>query len=143
MKNPLFIIVGLFVVIIFGSLFIVWSVFIDGKMVRKPFVIENSMLQTDKETYRPGDMVYARMVFCKHRDIQGTVQWSLVDTYLKLFPPKSGVVAAGCHDLVVEVAKIPLDTYPQPYHFEGQLRYVINPFNDIIIPLQTNEFRVI
>lgn len=116
----------------------------DGTITRKVITFESTELVTTQDVYRPGDVVQAPVSFCKKRPIIPEVQWSLIDTYLKLYAEESrGTPATGCHEVIFDIEKIPADSYPGTYHFVGKLKYKANPFRTIEYVLSTNYFKVI
>lgn len=143
MKLPTHIVMSMLLLFIMaGSLFLVWSFFIDGKIINPPMTFESTYLQTDKLEYKAGEIVYVHMSFCKNRAMQGTIQWQLIDTYIRFYPQRFGSVAVGCREITAEAGKITPDAYTDTYHFEALLTYDINSFNRVTIPLITNEFKV-
>lgn len=132
---------------ILGILYLLWATIVDGRMVRKPIIVyehpNGVQMQTDKLVYEQGEMVKGLIKYCKNRHIEVEFQWSLIDTYLKLFPKKKANVAVGCHELTTDVEVIPFDQYPDTdLYFETVLTYKINEFNTVSVPLRTNTFRV-
>jgi hypothetical protein len=115
----------------------------DGVVYGVPITFDSTTLKTSKSVYRPGEDVQAVMSFCKRRDLEASTQWTLIDTYLKIFPEKKSQVATGCYqDKLVVVETIPLDTYPDTYHFDGYITYKINFFSTVRVHLQTQPFEV-
>lgn len=125
-----------------GGLWLVWAIILDGQVFRRPAEIK--AIELEQTEYHPGDTVYAFVSYCKYRALPGSIQWNLVDTYLKPYPEKNTGVATGCRDHIrMEIEKIPLDTYPEMYHFEGIIRYRLNGLNEVDIPLRTGSFKVV
>lgn len=125
-----------------GVAWLVFAVFIDGHLVRIPLTVAGE-LTTEFETYHPGDIVRAKISYCKNRQLTAVTQWNLVDTYLRIYPEKSSDVGVGCKNVYIDVEPIPMDIYPDLYYFEGEITYEINSLNIIKVPLKTNTFRVV
>lgn len=124
-----------------------WAIFIDGKIVRPPLVVYDQkpgiQIITDKLEYNQGEVVKGIIKYCKNRNIEARMQWTLIDTYLKFFPEKTRNAATGCHEVIMEIEQIPFDQYPDSdLYFETVLHYDINPFNTVDVTLRTNPFRV-
>lgn len=130
-----------------GVVYLVWASVIDGRLVRVPVVIYDQpngyQIQTNKMSYEQGETVYGTIKYCKNRNMPVSYQWSLINTYLKLFPEKTSNVPTGCHEVLTMIEEIPHDQYPDSdLYFETVLRYKLNEFNTIEIPIRTNTFRV-
>lgn len=126
-----------------GICWLIWAIAIDGRLVRKPLDIKTDLMSLTQDIYLRGETVRAYTNFCKNRNIQATIQWHLVDTYLKIFPEKKSNLPVGCRkDLIVEIERIPDDTHPGTYYFEGTATYQINAFNRVTVPLKTKNFIV-
>lgn len=138
---------GLSILTMVGIVYLLWAIFIDGIVVRKPITIydqkEGVQIQTDKFIYNQGEMVYGLIKYCKNRNIEVQFQWSLVDSYLKFFPKKRAQAAIGCHEVLTQIEQIPYDQYPDTdLYFETVLIYEINGLNTVYVPLRTNTFKV-
>lgn len=133
---------ALFVVTFLGAVTLFFLVFIDGHYMR-PVIEFEGPVTTEKQVYHPGELVKAKMTFCKYRNEESFIQWHLVDTYLKIFPQRTGGVAIGCYrDLVVDIEIVPKDQIPDTVHFEQILQYSLNPWNTVGVPIRTNDFQV-
>ncbi|HEY8191650.1 MAG TPA: hypothetical protein VIG74_04435, partial [Alphaproteobacteria bacterium] len=127
-----------------GILWLAWATIIDGQLVRPPLTFQTEPIQVEKEVYHPGEIVRGYMTFCKNRNMTGVVQWSLVDTYLKIYPNRDSAIAQGCYEKkLVEIEVIPMDSYPDMYHYEGTVTYRINAVNTSVVKLRTVPFRVV
>lgn len=135
---------GMSVLSLLGIFFLLYSIFIDGHYLNRPVEINNSELPADLEQdwYAKGEMVRAYYDFCKLRDIPASVQWVLIDTYLRTYPVRDVATIEGCHKSWVDVEHIPPDVLPGLYRFEGLVTYQINAYNEVVIPLKTESFYV-
>lgn len=128
------------------TLLAIYFNFIDGRVFNKAIIFTSDILsiETDKTEYKAGDEVQGHFMFCKKRNITGIVQWTLVDHILSFFPPKSSTVTVGCHDLWAPIAVIPksIEKHDKMY-FEGYIRYQVNPFSTVTVPLKTKSFSII
>lgn len=130
--------------LILGSLGLVFALVIDGKIWNPPLEFQAEPVQTEKEIYRPGEVVRGYMTFCKNRTIAGTLQWSLVDTYLIIYPERMSAAAAGCYERrLVEIEKLAANLRPDTYHFQGSVSYQINSMNAVVVRFKTTEFQVV
>lgn len=137
------------IVIVVSVMLVGYYQYLDGTVINKIVEFRSTTLQTTKDTYYPGDWVEATVSFCKYRDISPTVQWTLVDTYLRFYAPRqTGVNSTGCFtDRVVRLEMIPLDLPPdipdeRPF-FTGKLLYQVNHLRTIEVELKTNSFKVV
>lgn len=132
-------------IIVIGGGFLLYLRFVDGIMINRPLVIEDSLnIKVLKESYRPGETVQAYMSFCKERNIVATVQWSLINTILTQYPSRPSSVQKGCHkNIIVNLEPIPMDALPGAHYFEGTVTYEVNPLNTISYYLKTNSFQII
>lgn len=135
-----FVILGLSAIA--GVLAYTYATNIDGRLINKPIEIYGDV-QTERQYYRPGETVYGTVAFCKSRNTQAVFQWHIVDTYLKVYPEKKSQLAVGCHNVLMEIEVIPKDQRPSPVYFETILRYKINEFNTVEVPLKSNTFTVV
>lgn len=115
----------------------------DGSLYNKPIVFNSETLQTTRTTYRPGEMVYAIVDFCKYRDIPAAIQWELIDTIIRFYPEETRSSPVGCFKKEMEIAKIPADVSPAPYYFVGLVRYKINRLSEVSYRLKSNTFEVV
>lgn len=119
--------------------------FLDGKVFRVPITYGTDQLSivTDKTEYRRGEMVRGHIQFCKMRDVKTTVQWSMVDGVLTIYPTKESYVGKGCKEVDFDIEKIPKNAVIEDgVHFEGLIQYQVNPFSVISIPLKTVTFDI-
>lgn len=128
-------------IIIFGVLFFAYLVFWDGTKYDIPITVQS--LTTQYQIYHHDDVVDAYINYCKPDYLDSSVKWSLLDTYLKYFPEApTPYLAPGCHSLLIPIEQIPDDTYPDTYHFSGDLRFKVNPFRSVDIIINSNTFKV-
>lgn len=132
---------GFLVASFLGIIFLIYSVFMDGKIFNAP-VQFNGDMKTEFAVYHPGEVVRAKVSYCKYRNIPAHLQWNLVDTYIKTYLAKDVSTETGCKDGYFEIEKIPLDQMSGIVHFETLVEYDINKFNTVRVPLRTNAFIV-
>lgn len=125
-----------------GILWIIWATLIDGIYMRRPLEVFGE-IQTDKLDYARGETVYGLIKFCKNRNMTAEFQWTLIDSYMKVYAKRSGVTLPGCHETLMEIEAIPLDQIRGDAYFETEIVYKINAFNIVRIPIRTNVFNVI
>lgn len=129
--------------IVAASIFTLYQTF-DGVLYGRPIEPTEIIIQTTATEYRVGDIVEAEISFCKNRDIKGTVQWQLIDTYLKWYPPRTTALPVGCYNKhIMPIEKIPADTLPAVYRFEGLVEYRINAINTVAVTIRSNDFRIV
>lgn len=123
--------------------FLYWM--FEGTIYQKVLDKQDIIFQTTKNEYRPGETVEASFTVCKFRSINPTIQWSLVDTYLRIYPSRhvnSNIV--GCFkDKIVQIEDLPKNITPDTYHFSGTLVYQLNPLKQIVVTMRSNEFRIV
>lgn len=121
-----------------------YLMFFDGKAINKIVEFDSTSIQTEFDTYKPGDSVRAYVSFCKYRPIIPEVEWSLVDTYIRFYQRKSnGTSSVDCFkDVLFDIEKIPLDSFRGKYQFSGKLYYKANVFRTVEYVLTTNFFEI-
>jgi hypothetical protein len=97
----------------------------------------------EKETYKPGEMVYANVLFHKNRAITGVIQWALINKELKQFPPRPGSLPVGIFNGKVRVEPIPLDANQGEHWFCGTVNYKINWLANLSYNIWTDKFEVV
>lgn len=115
----------------------------DGQLFRPPLELKNDIFLTTRGEYRRGDMVRATADYCKLRDVNGVVQYQLVDTIIRFYPERPVSASVGCFRREIEIERIPGEVLPGTYHFEGKARYDLNPFSRIIYTFRTNDFNIV
>lgn len=134
-----------------ASVYLFYLTVLDGSLIRP--VVRFNMLQNEegayvvtleRSIYYPGDVVRGKFSLCRYRAVTPTVQWALVDTYLKLFPKRESTIAeTGCFEnRLIEIEKIPSDAQPAAYHFSGVITYKANPARDLSYTFVTEQFSV-
>lgn len=136
------VLLGLTAILAFSVLYLMY-LSSDGSLFNEPITFNSTLLQTTKQTYKPGETVFAIVDFCKHRDIAANVQWEIVDTVIRFYPEETRSSPIGCFRKEMEVAKIPPDLSPAQYYFVGLIRYRINPLSEVQYRLNTNTFTVV
>lgn len=99
--------------------------------------------QTTKTAYRPGDMVYAHVMFHKNRNLVGIIQWHMINNQMTTFAPRNGSLPIGVYDQVVPVERIPDDVKPGEHWFTGTVVYRPNWIGIVEYPVWTNKFEVV
>lgn len=123
-------------------LFSYWS--LEGIVFHRIFDKDQIVLQTNQTIYHRGDIVMGTFTACKKSTVLPVVQWSIIDTYLRTYPTKKGVVSkAQCYiNKTIEIEPIADSLPDDSYYFSGSATYQINPIKTIVIPLVTNRFEV-
>jgi hypothetical protein len=83
------------------------------------------------------------VTYCKNRKIGGTVDWQLVDTYVRFYSAQRTDLPLGCHSYIMDLGKIPGDVLGESYHFTGLMTFKINSLSTVSFPLESNTFRVV
>lgn len=144
MKLKYLILVGMLcclasIVIVYGY----WS--LEGVMFHKIFNTDEIFFQTTQGIYHPGDTVQAKVTICKYRSLTPTIQWSIIDTYIRAYPSRIGKnTINGCvKDRITTIENLSI-TLPanDVYYFSGAATYQLNPIKKIYIPLKSNSFKV-
>lgn len=130
------------IVILVGGLYLIWAFFLDGQLLNLPLIIHGQP-QTLKSEYLPGETVYLRVDYCKNRQLDATLQCTLVDDYETFFSPRQTSNPVGCRISTVPIATLPDNVHAGVYHFECQATYHINGFNQAVVPWRTNDFNVV
>lgn len=123
---------------------------IDGVYLNKPITFhywfdkgEVTHLTTKME-YKPGEVVYAKIIAHKNQVWPAIIQWTLVDGCFHPYPPKSGVLEAGRTEKTVKVERLELDVKPGEDYFQGSATFDLNFIRrKIHIPLKTNTFTIL
>lgn len=123
-------------------LFSYWA--LEGVMFHKIFDVDKIVFKTDKEVYQNGETVRGTFSFCKNLEVDPVVQWSLIDTYLRTYPPRAiHSPYKGCvKDQITDIEIIAPNLPPDSYYFSGTATYKLNPIKTIVVPLITNKFEV-
>lgn len=130
---------GMFALFVFT--FCYWN--FEGVWYGKPLDVDKVYFKTTQDIYHPGDTIYAYFKFCKKRPLPAVVQWSLVDTILRIYPAKDSDLAVQCYDNAIYPIEKLTDTIPpHSYHFSGTYLYQLNPLKKYVVPLISNEFQV-
>lgn len=144
--------VGIFILVLAGLvlvfvLYLGWATLIDGYSYKPVLEFQGERFQplfvTMRKFYHPGETVRARMKFHKNRNIQGCVQWNLVDHVMTRFAPRTVSLPAGVWDLDEAVEQLPNDVVPGKYYFVGVVHYHVNTFNTVSYQLRTTDFIVL
>lgn len=119
-----------------------WS--LEGIWFNKPTSKDEIIFHTTQDTYKSGELVHGLFSVCKKNLIRPTIQWALVDTYLRIYPAhEASTGKIQCYENTdFEIEKIPMGIPLGSYYFSGTLIYQMNPIRKIIVPLKTNKFMV-
>lgn len=124
-----------------------WAEVLDGRYVNPILEFgarsQQYTHQTLKLEYRPGEMVTARVLFSKNRNIIGEIQWYLINKRMYQYAIRKGSLPVGVWDLKVPVQEIPLDATPGDHWFTGSVRYWPNWIGKVEYPIWTNKFQVV
>lgn len=101
-------------------------------------------LTTDKEVYHAGDSVLGDKNVCKELGKVTTIEWSLLDTFLRTYPKRMACdrdsYSRQRNALTIEMLS---PTLPAgDYHFSGNVIIRLNPIKIITVQLLTNQFNV-
>ena len=141
MKKTFLYLNSIFIVV--GILFLSYLAFIDGVVLNKPITYNGNVFTTDKQIYYVGDTVKVNIQFCKMRNLEGTVQWALVDTYIYYMPQIKSNVPVGCYtDKYFDAGFITKAIVPGKYHFEGVRKFEVNPLRTVYYNYKTTDFEI-
>jgi hypothetical protein len=116
----------------------------DGIYFNPPITLSNQgNVTTTQQVYHLGDEVEATLTYCKNRKIGGTIDWQLVDTYVRFYSAQDTDLPLGCHSYIMDLGKIPGDVLGESYHFTGLLTFKINSLTTVSYPLESNVFTVV
>jgi hypothetical protein len=72
--------------IIVFAVFLAMYMLTDGIYFNPPIVLANQGdVTTTQQVYHLGDEVDPTLTYCKNRKIGGTIDWQLVDTYVRFY----------------------------------------------------------
>lgn len=139
-----------FVVVSSGALLVLVLVFgymtvLDGTWPHTIIEFDATLLDTDKTSYAPGDLVMVKQAWVKHRDVPGHVRWSLVNHQVYEFVERCVGVPVGQRDKWLPAQEIP-DPWPHAfgtYRFDGVVTYYVNPFRTLVYRIQTKPFEIV
>lgn len=124
------------------ALFTYWN--LEGIFFHKVLDQDQITFQTTATVYKNGDIVSATFSACKNLDIAPSIQWSLIDTYLRTYPRRTGKnTIHGCvKDKLTTIEEISPTLPPDTYYFSGTATYKLNPIKTITVSLVSNRFEV-
>lgn len=139
-------------IILIGGCILTYFTYVDGTLLRpiiefhQPFENGVYYIQTNKNEYKRGEMVYGKYSFCKHRNVRPMVQWTLANQ--RYWPYVEKTVTSnitGCvEDILFPIETVLEDTsLGGNHHFNGTLYYRANPWRIVEFRLQTNSFTII
>ena len=136
--------------IIFGSLLSFYWYFLDGVLVDKILTTNHITYKTLKTEYKLGEMVMAIPdEFCKLRDLPAEVYINFVDGYKVPYDTYEVNFPIGCVNGKTRALKPVPDilaltkSKEEIGMFKGEIRYYPNPLKVIVIPFETNKFKII
>lgn len=128
-------------VIAAGILFFGYLIFLDGTVFNRPINIQS--LYTVEPTYKVGTIVYAYLNYCKKGYESSDAKWTMIDGYIRYFPSQPfDPLDSGCHSTMIPLEQIPDDTFPDTYHFSGEISFQVNPLRTITLTVTSNSFKV-
>lgn len=139
--------IGLASVILLAICYGAWCDLIDGRLYN-PVLEWGARSQgpthnTTQQVYHPGEMVYARVLFNKQRNVSGDLQWQLINHIVRQFPVRPGSLPIGVWDHIVPVEIIPNDIEPGDYYFAGTVKYKVNWLSTVAYSIWTNKITVV
>lgn len=122
---------------------------VDGVYLNKPIVFHywygSGLIthMTTKNSYQPGEIVYAKIIAHKDRVWPAIIQWTLADGCHHAYPPRAGVLEKGRNERTVAVERLAPDTKPGEDYFYGSVSFDLNMVRPKLhIPIRTNTFTV-
>lgn len=132
----------IFAIVLVGS-FLVYATMLDGVYINKVYTSHDEEMRTLKSEYCRGEMVTATWSLCKVKNVPVTISWSLVNSTITSFTPRSGNLEEGCYDRAFDVQAIPQTAeIGGKYHFDGSVTYKTLG-GEASIHRKTNEFTVV
>lgn len=125
------------------GMFTYWN--LEGVVFHRVYDRGEIAYEVTRDEYRQGEAVEGRLTACKLRAADAYVQWSLVDTYLRSYPPRTvSGNKPGCYEgVVVEIERLSETLPPDTYYFSGSATYQLNPIKRVVIPLRSDSFKVL
>ena len=127
------------------TVYIVWSLSIDGTLTNKPVVYWPGCFGVTKHHFHPGEDITARVVATKYSTLKGDVNWNLMNLDTKrVYPyaPRKTVLDQGFADYTMSLATLASDVPSGRYKMLGMVTFSVNPLKDITYALSTDEFEV-
>ena len=169
--NELKIVIICLVVIAIGLLILGYDSFIDGTIISPAETVKmpayklaydssyfspNPMgtvsgvyaVQTDKDSYAPGEAVYVRLTLCRYRNVPTTVRWTYTNDILASTLPREGQISeTGCYiDEKVLIGTVPDELsnayVGSRYNLHGTVNLKVNPFRTVSYLLISNFFTI-
>lgn len=141
-NSPFFYILVPLVLISSCAFILVYAIFLDGQVIRKPLTVLDTLCVTEKEYYYPGELVYGQFSIIKNRALRASVQWYLVDTFMFPYVEQNSNIPLGFSDKLIPIEKIPISVTPGVYYFLGTVVYRLNDFNSVNYTFRSNSFIV-
>ena len=124
-------------------LFVGWLQWVDGVYYNPPMNLEKSVLSTEKSTYKPGEIVKAKLVYVKNRNLPESMVWQFVHNIVWNMPAKKEDLPVGRHEMLIEIGHVPPGSQLGQASFEGLISYQVNIMNKITYFVQTTTFDVV
>lgn len=101
-------------------------------------------LKTDKDVYKPGDIVSIQNSFCKNRNYTAVTTWKLLDGTVITFPSTgSKVSTVGCvTNKWFVIGQIPLYATHDIHHLEATTEIQVNSQKKIYLNFRSQDFLV-
>ena len=96
----------------------------------------------DHKEYKVGDDLHYTVNYCKYMPIKGVVFSELADGVVYNLKGTVSNSAVGCGEKIMTVGRTP-DVPAGKYHISIRAVYQVNPFRQITVTYQTNEFEII
>jgi hypothetical protein len=140
------------VVIIGGSLILLYLAFVDGG---KPIIVYNEPVMTvepefnehgdfvEKKVFYTGEQLTYAFDFCKTRNVPVEMYGSYIDTVKIDMPVVKLKSPTGCSKRISSNYKIPKILPSGMYHFEVELIYQVNPIREVKVKYRTQQFEII
>ena len=123
-----------------------WYQFVDGTLFLRPIQFETTVLQCTKDSYRPGELVQARLRYLKNRTAVEKVQWNLVSDVLIEYAPRTVALPTGQYDFLVDIAKIPenlpITDSQAKWRFVGVMQVPVNSMRELFYDIETSQFTI-
>lgn len=141
------VVVAISFALVLGVGYWIWCDVVDGKIYNPVLEFGTRSTgvthKTTKDVYYPGEMVMARVLFQKNRNLTGIIQWHLINKKITDFKSRQVTLPVGIWDTEVRVEILPEDTIPGEHWFCGVVTYLVNWLGKVEYPVWTNRFVVL
>lgn len=105
-------------------------------------VVDIKHAYADHDVYKVGDDLHYTISYCKYIDVGGTVFSELADGVIYNLKGTVSNAPVGCGEKIMSVGRVP-DVPAGKYRIVTTAVYQVNPFRQIIVKYQTDEFEII